>query len=63
MYFNTIQDFRAFFSNNIYNLQPWSKLVETKFENPVNSRNRFVFQIQNSGAYLPPVSMLNLVKY
>ena len=63
MHFNNIQDFGAFFSNNIYNLQPWSKLVETKFENPVSSRNRFVFQIPNSCPYLSPVLMLNLVKY
>ena len=29
-------------------LQPWTKLVETKVENPVNSRNDSIFQIPSS---------------
>ena len=39
-------------------LQPWTKLVETKVENPVNSRNDSSFQIPNS-----QISMLNLAKF
>ena len=46
----------------LYNLQPWTKLVETKVENPVNSRNDSSFQIPNSPPY-PPISMLNLAKF
>ena len=42
--------------------QPWTKLVETKVENPVNSRNDSIFQIPNSPPY-PPISMLNLAKF
>ena len=45
----------------LYNLQPWTKLVETKVENPVNSRNDSSFQIPDSPPY-PPISMLNLAK-
>ena len=29
-------------------IQPWTKLVETKVENPVNSRNGSIFQIHYS---------------
>ena len=29
----------------VFELQPWTKLVETKVENPVNSRNDSIFQI------------------
>ena len=43
-------------------LQSWTKLVETRVENPVNSRNGSIFQIQNSPPY-PLISMLNLVKF
>ena len=43
-------------------LQPWTKLVETKVENPVNSRNDSIFQIPNSPPY-PPISMLNLAEF
>ena len=32
----------------VFELQPWTKLVETKVENPVNSRNGPIFQISNS---------------
>ena len=42
--------------------QPWTKLVETKVENPVNSRNGSIFQIPNSPPY-PSISMLNLAKF
>ena len=42
--------------------QPWSKLVETKFENLVNSRNDSIFQFANSLPH-PPKSMLNLAKF
>ena len=42
--------------------QPWTKLVEIKAENPVNSRNDLIFQIPNSPPY-PPISMLNLAKF
>ena len=43
-------------------LQPWTKLVEIKVENPVNSINDSIFQIPNSPPY-PQVSMLNLAKF
>ena len=43
-------------------LQSWTKLVRTKFQNPVNSRNGSVFQIPNFSSY-PPISMLNLAKF
>ena len=43
-------------------LQSWTKLVETRVENPANSRNGSIFQIQNSPPY-PLISMLNLVKF
>ena len=43
-------------------LQPWTKLVETKVEKPVNSRNDSIFQIPNSSPY-PPISMLNLAEF
>ena len=43
-------------------LQPWTKLVETKVENPVNSRNDSIFEIPNSPPY-PPISMLTLAKF
>ena len=47
----------------VYNkLQPWTKLVETKVENPVNSRNDSIFEIPNSPPY-PPISMLTLAKF
>ena len=46
----------------VFELQPWTKLVETKVENPVNSRNDSIFQIPNSPPY-PPISMLNLAKF
>ena len=39
--------------------QPWKKLVETKVENPVNSRNDTIFQIPNSPSY-PSIPMFNL---
>ena len=42
--------------------QPWTKLLETKVENPVNSRNDSIFQIPNSSPY-PPIPMLNLAKF
>ena len=42
--------------------QPWTKLVETKVENLVNSRNDSSFQIPNSPPY-PLISMLNLPKF
>ena len=43
-------------------LQPSTKLVETKVENPVNSRNESISQIPNSPPY-PPISVLNLAKF
>ena len=43
-------------------LQSWTKLAETKVENPVNPRNGSIFQIQDSPPY-PLISMLNLVKF
>ena len=43
-------------------LQTWTKLVETKLENPVNSRNDSIFQIPISPLY-PQISMLNLAKF
>ena len=43
-------------------LQPWTKLVETKVENPGTSRIDSIFQISNSPPY-PPISMLNLAKF
>ena len=43
-------------------LQTWTKLVETKLENPVNSRNDSIFQIPIS-PLCPPISMLNLAKF
>ena len=43
-------------------LQPWTKLVEIKVENPVNSRNDSIFKIPNSPPY-PPISMLNLAEF
>ena len=46
----------------VFELQPWTKLVETKVENPVNSRNDSIFQIPISPLY-PPMSMLNLAKF
>ena len=36
-------------------LQPWTKLVETKLENPVKSRNGSTFQISNSPLYPTPL--------
>ena len=39
-----------------------TKLVETKVENAVNSRNYSIFQIPNSPPY-PPISMLNLTGF
>ena len=48
--------------NNNLKLQPWPKLIETKVENPVNSRNDSVFQIPNSLPY-PSISILNLAKF
>ena len=48
--------------HSYFNLQPWTKLVETKVENPVNSRNVSVFKIPNSPPY-PPTSMLNLAEF
>ena len=47
-------------SNRYY--KPWTKLVETKFENPVNSRNDSIFQIPKSPSY-PLISMLILTKF
>ena len=46
----------------VFELQPWTKLVETKVENPVNSRNDSIFQIPISPSY-PPISILNLAKF
>ena len=46
----------------LFKLQSWTKLVETKIENPVNSRNGSVFQIPSSPPY-SPISMLNLDKF
>ena len=43
-------------------LQPWTKLVEIKVENPVNSRNDSSFPIPNSSPDLP-ISMLTLGKF
>ena len=42
--------------------QSWKKLVETKVENAVNSRNDSIFQIPNSPLY-PQTSMLNLARF
>ena len=42
--------------------QSWKKLVETKVENAVNSRNDSIFQIPNSPLY-PSKSILNLAKF
>ena len=49
------------FSNK---LQPWKTLVETKVENPGNSRNDSIFQIPSSPTYPPPpISMLNWLSF
>ena len=42
--------------------QPWTKLFETKVENPVNSRNSSIFQIPDSLPY-PSISMLNQAQF
>ena len=48
-------------------LQPWTKLVETKVESPVNSGNGSFFQILNPPSPdpipLPHMQMLNLTKF
>ena len=41
----------------VFELQPWTKLVETKVENPVNSRNDSIFQIPISAAYPPNINV------
>ena len=48
--------------SHLYILEPRTKFVETKVENPVNSRNDSIFQIPNSFLY-PLISMLNLGKF
>ena len=49
---------------NVYVLKiskSWTNFVETKVENPVNSRNNSTFQVVNSSLY-PHIPMLNLAK-
>ena len=40
-------------------LQPWTKVIETKVENPRNLKTDSIFQISNSPSH-GPISMLNL---
>ena len=43
-------------------LQPWTKVVETKVENPENSRYGSIFQIPNFPPY-HSLSLLNLAQF
>ena len=56
---STVLDFDM--KGNSAVLQPWTKIVETKVESLLNSRNESIFQILN---YPPdaPVSILNQAK-
>ena len=42
--------------------QRWTKVVETKLENLVNSKNDLIFQILSSPPYAA-ISMLSLTKF
>ena len=49
---NLIFSIRTYLNYATKKLQSWTKLVETRVENPVNSRNGSIFQIQNSPPYI-----------
>ena len=58
---STVQHFYMSTKGSFAVLQPWTKVIETKVENPVNLKNDSIFQISNSPSH-ESISILNLAR-